>query len=351
MNALKRLWKWLVYGLPFAVLSILTRLVQPLAEDRIISAANGYIDQKRGVVMSPLAKSIKFFAEHPLWFVAFVILAFVGTFLDGRYFALLGLWASFALRRSNALENIDRRWILPIHIIAVAVASLGLFSVGVEINRHRPQTFTPADYANAVKNGMPLPITQQITNNYHNEEKAQNLNPSTSLDTALQHYGLMSEVVKTQLVEEFPLGWDMFTVDLHGFQISDHKTWLPQNEIGNPHRTEFVWTNAGDVALVGDRISVGLPTIVSDQQAIMGNAVSLRREVGVSFEMDLDPGDPGPFALMRGNTFNSDIPGGKIPLAKNPKLSIIIEIQSVNSDGIVMILGLKPYKKSATMPQ
>jgi hypothetical protein len=41
--------------------------------------------------------------------------------------------------------------------------------MGTEINKSRPEAYTPADYANAVKGRLPLPITQQITNIYNSK--------------------------------------------------------------------------------------------------------------------------------------------------------------------------------------
>jgi hypothetical protein len=98
--------------------------------------------------------------------LAGIVGGLVGTFLDGRYFAVLGVWASFILYRSNALEGMRRRLTLPIHIFSVALVSVALYFMGIQINKSRPHTYTPADYANAVNAGLPLPIAQQVTNIY-----------------------------------------------------------------------------------------------------------------------------------------------------------------------------------------
>jgi hypothetical protein len=90
-----------------------------------------------------------------------------GTFLDGRYYAVLGLMVSFGLHKSKALEGVSRKLILPIHIIAVVTTAAVLLWMGIQINKSRPQAYTPADYANAVTARLPLPITQQITNIYN----------------------------------------------------------------------------------------------------------------------------------------------------------------------------------------
>jgi hypothetical protein len=78
MDALKRLGKWLLVGFPFFVL---TRILEPLVEDRITGAANGYLDQNSGRVMPLFARVVKFFASRPLWFVSAVILVFILVFL------------------------------------------------------------------------------------------------------------------------------------------------------------------------------------------------------------------------------------------------------------------------------
>ncbi len=183
------------------------------------------------------------------------------------------------------------------------------------------------------------------TEPWSNLQKLWQRKPQDKIDAFMQKYGLMSGALKTQLSTEFPLGWDQFIVDRHGLRISNHTTWLPQNEIGNPHRTDFVWSGIGDAAtFIGNRISIGLPTILSDQQTIIGNAVSLRPEAGVSLQMDIDPNDSGGVALMRGNQFISDIPGkSPFPSGRNPTFSEVARILEATDDGIVVVLGLKPY--------
>lgn len=202
--------------------------------------------------------------------------------------------------------------------------------------------FIPAD--SSLYTEIEKAVTIVVNSPIHSVQNASPL--EKKMDIFMQKYGLKSDEAKNLLCAEFPLGWDEFTVDLHGLRISSHVSWLPQSQVGNPHRTEFVWMETGEPTLVGDRISVGMPMIVSDQQTIVGNAVVLRREVGVSLEMDINPSDPGPLALMRGNTLISDIPGGRspLPLTKNPRFSMIVRILSLNDDGIVMILGLRPYR-------
>jgi hypothetical protein len=175
-------------------------------------------------------------------------------------------------------------------------------------------------------------------------------NPESSterkLDTVIDRFGLTSLALKNQLTAEFTLGWDMFTVDLHALRATERESWSPQNDISNPHRTQFIWTNAGGISFDGARVVVGLPAIVSGRLTMIGNSVCLRREVGVSLQTDVDPDDSGGIALFRGNTLISDVAGGKAPFltGKNPKITTITRILSITDAGIVMVLGLKPYR-------
>lgn len=90
----------------------------------------------------------------------------VGTFLDGRYFALISPLVSVALYKSKTLEGAKRGVVLGIHGVAIGVASICLYYMGISLNKSRSHTYTPYDYANAVRNNLPLPITRQITNVY-----------------------------------------------------------------------------------------------------------------------------------------------------------------------------------------
>jgi hypothetical protein len=99
--------------------------------------------------------------------LAGIVGGLVGTFLDGRYFAALSFMVSFALNRSKALIGIRHRWILPIHAVSVAIAFAALFFMGKQLNKSKPQVYTPEDYANAVRAKLPLPITRQVTNVYN----------------------------------------------------------------------------------------------------------------------------------------------------------------------------------------
>lgn len=91
----------------------------------------------------------------------------VGTFLDGRYFSALAIFVPISLYHSKALQGISTFCSILIHMIFVVAAFVLLFYVGINLNRSRPHTFTPADYALAVKEKLPLPIFNQITNVYN----------------------------------------------------------------------------------------------------------------------------------------------------------------------------------------
>ncbi len=107
------------------------------------------------------------FLEHgSLQTLIGIVGGLVGTFLDGRYFALLGIWVSYSLHRSGALHGFTVRPKVITHLCGVSLAASLLFYVGVAINRARPHVYTPADYKLALEEHRPLPITQQVTNVY-----------------------------------------------------------------------------------------------------------------------------------------------------------------------------------------
>jgi|GEM_PF-5530462 len=117
--------------------------------------------------ISATERILRFIDNGIIQTLAGLVGGLVGTFLDGRYFAALSIAVSFALYRSKALNGVRHRLILPIHLISVTFAACGLYYMGTQLNKSRPHTYTPADYANAVKDKIPFPITQQITNVYN----------------------------------------------------------------------------------------------------------------------------------------------------------------------------------------
>lgn len=123
--------------------------------------------QQKEVLASSITDRVLRFADHvSVQTLAGIVGGLVGTFLDGRYFAALGLIVSYGLYRSRALAGLRERWVLPAHVTAVTIAASLLFLMGEQLNKSRPQAYTPADYARAVKNSLPLPIIQHITNIY-----------------------------------------------------------------------------------------------------------------------------------------------------------------------------------------
>jgi hypothetical protein len=117
--------------------------------------------------ISPLERTWQFLDSGWVHTVAGVMGAFPGTFLDGRYYAVLSLYIWFGLQRSKSLDGIGKA---PARLIKGAVVILSavlLFVVGILINKRRPQTYVPTDYKNAAQANLPLPITQQVTNIYN----------------------------------------------------------------------------------------------------------------------------------------------------------------------------------------
>ena len=119
------------------------------------------------VQVSPRERVLRLVDNSSTQTLVGIVGGLVGTFLDGRYFAVLSLMVSFALYRSKALDGVRSRLILPIYISSLMISGWVLFCMGIQVNKSRPHTFTPADYLDAIKNHTQLPITQQITNVYN----------------------------------------------------------------------------------------------------------------------------------------------------------------------------------------
>lgn len=112
-------------------------------------------------VVSKTDRTLRF-VDHPstqglVWLVSGV----AGALMDYRYLCLFGVIVSFGLYRSNALEGIKQKWIMPIHAAAVVIAGIALFFLGTQLNKSRPHVYTPKEYANAVWSGhWPFPSSQ-----------------------------------------------------------------------------------------------------------------------------------------------------------------------------------------------
>jgi hypothetical protein len=121
-------------------------------------------------VAGSVGKVHRFFEHGSFQTLLGIVGGLAGTFLDGRYFAIVGIWISYSLFRSGALRGVSLWWKIPIHLFGVAFASLLLFYMGVQVNKSRPHTYTPEDYRRALVSGQQLPITRQITNIYNSYE-------------------------------------------------------------------------------------------------------------------------------------------------------------------------------------
>jgi hypothetical protein len=93
--------------------------------------------------------------------LAGIVGGLVGTFLDARYFCVLCLMTSLGLKRSKALDGIEPKWVLPIHLAVMSVVGAALFLVGIPVNRARPQIYNPHDIAQAVWDGHWPPSAQK----------------------------------------------------------------------------------------------------------------------------------------------------------------------------------------------
>jgi hypothetical protein len=79
-----------------------------------------------------------------------------GTFLDGRYFMFLTPLVPAAIHRNKVLEGVEQRKSVILYVVCTSVVALLLFWCGTSLNKSRPNTFTPKDYADAVKKVLPV---------------------------------------------------------------------------------------------------------------------------------------------------------------------------------------------------
>jgi hypothetical protein len=112
------------------------------------------------------------FVDHSTTQLLFSIVgSVVGALMDFRYFCLCGLWVSYSLNRSKALEGIRQKWVIPIHASAVLVAGAALYFVGGQMNKLRPDVYTPKQIANAVWSGHWPPPARQASVIYRDSQK------------------------------------------------------------------------------------------------------------------------------------------------------------------------------------
>ncbi|WP_263416057.1 hypothetical protein [Terriglobus albidus] len=104
-----------------------------------------------------------------------------GTFLDGRYFVLLGPVVPYAVFRAKSLEGLSPARKFGIYMVTLVIACSGLFKMGVSVNKKRGGTTTPSENRAAISEGKPPPIVQQITNIYPSAKKERAAEPRIDL--------------------------------------------------------------------------------------------------------------------------------------------------------------------------
>jgi hypothetical protein len=110
--------------------------------------------------------------DHPSTQLVFGVLGGgVGSFLDGRYLAILAFLLNYAVIRTKVVADLSRNARVLVHVLTFSFFGTTFFLVGVSLNMKRPHTYTPADYESAVKNGTPLPIVQTINQIFPKETK------------------------------------------------------------------------------------------------------------------------------------------------------------------------------------
>jgi len=152
--------------------------------------------------------------------------------------------------------------------------------------------------------------------------------------------GLPSEAFSGELRSNYPLGYELVTVDLN--RATTHTNWSPNADFGTmPIAGDFIWTYAGNVSWVKDEISIGLPSFLTRGGiTFLGNSASLRLFPGITEEILLGADTP----LVRGQTFESTSSDGRVVLSKSPKFSVTVRIIAFTKAGTVLLIGLKPIR-------
>jgi hypothetical protein len=146
-----------------------------LQPDKSVAATNLPVQASERISISE--RVLRFLDSGSTQTLAGIVGGIAGTFLDGRYYCVLCVLTSLGLKRSKALDGLKKQWILPIHIGVMLAFGSVLFLIGIQFNKWRPQTFTPSDWVAAVKNNMPLPVNQQITNVYKSYQAKSKVGP------------------------------------------------------------------------------------------------------------------------------------------------------------------------------
>jgi hypothetical protein len=157
----------------------------------------------------------------------------------------------------------------------------------------------------------------------------------------------VTKMEAAELLSRFPLGCQLFTMvqtpnGPHAV-LTDSKTILPSDKAGKPGYLDFNWMQQGHVSVGDGMVIMTLPIIILEDKILpfFMNNILLRRATGVSLTMDINPNDSNTF--MRGNDISSVSSETRLPLSKNPTLSVVVEIRAVIDDGVLMVLGLKSY--------
>jgi hypothetical protein len=83
-----------------------------------------------------------------------LVAGIAATFANGFYLVFLPPVISFVLLRSNALEGIERRLEIFVHIVAMAVFAVVLVWCGTSLNKSRPEPITLKDIRDVVNSAV-----------------------------------------------------------------------------------------------------------------------------------------------------------------------------------------------------
>jgi hypothetical protein len=153
----------------------------------------------------------------------------------------------------------------------------------------------------------------------------------------------------SELLARFPLGCQLFTMvqttnGPHAV-LTNSKIILPPEKAGTRGYLDFNWMQQGRASVGDEGVVLSLPLVILEGRILplLGSNILLRRATGVSLTMDVNPNDSSYF--MRGNDITTASADARLMLSKAPTLSVVIEIRAVIDEGVVMVLGLRPYAK------
>ncbi len=314
--------------------------------------------------MRTIRQRIFLFIEHPLFALPVgTVSGLVGVYYYSPLLVICVGCILLALHRSGAISDwpmVPDQFGTYVFIGGVVVVLLVMLQVRIQSSQTSQQIPTAEEIARAIENNRSVSSTPnqnpQVTakTEYVEPEapKKQALTGATSKTSnadedvrIIQHQLVVREAFEKQLIDDYPLGWDLFTID--GFRATETKKWLPDFDPRNQRSTDFAWQNggAGNVSAgpSKDQIRIGLPTIVGPFNFAIANLATLYWRAGSTCTIELSPEEPQTNVFMMGN----DLCGFSVKsfFGITPTMIEEVKVLAATDSELAGVVGLKPYRK------